>query len=140
MRICRHFAKHNNTTTPLPQLLETKQEAAASNDIFILQIIEKVEMMKSITFIAILLQFISLISAERISKKNTTNNRKGTNRNLRRDDLIRIAGSDRFDELLVASPSSAATATEDTDDRFSELLGGATSSSATATTPKPTSV
>ena len=32
-------------------------------------------MMKSITFIAILLQFISLINAERISKKST-NNRK----------------------------------------------------------------
>ena len=95
--------------------------------------------MNSITFIAILLQFISLpIYAERISKKST-NNRKSTNRNLRRDDLLRIAGgSDRFDELLVASPSSAATATEDSDDRFSELLGGATSSAA-AVTPKPTS-
>jgi len=89
--------------------------------------------MKSITFIAILLQFISLpINAERIS-----NNRKSTNRNLRRDDLLRIAGSDRFDELLVESPSSSSAAV-DTDDRFSELLGGATSS-ATATTPKPTS-
>jgi len=98
--------------------------------------------MKSITFIAILLQFISLINAEKISKKNTTTNnrnRKSTNRNLRRDDLLRIAGSDRFDELLVASPSSSAAADDtDTDDRFSELLGGATSS-ATATTPKPTS-
>ena len=96
-------------------------------------------MIKSITFIAILLQFISLnVNGERIFKKNT-NNRKGTKRNL---DLLRIAGgSDRFDELLVASPSSSAAAvdnTEDTDDRFNELLGGATSSSS-ATTPKPTS-
>jgi len=98
--------------------------------------------MKSITFIAILLQFISLpINAEKISKKSTNNrNRKSTNRNLRRDDLLRIAGSDRFDELLVASPSSSSAASdiEDTDDRFSELLGGAASSSS-ATTPKPTS-
>ena len=101
--------------------------------------------MNSITFIAILLQFISLqpyVNAERIFKKNTTNNRESTNRNLRRDDLLRIAGgSDRFDELLVASPSSSSAASdiEDTDDRFSELLGGASSSSSAAVTPKPTS-
>ena len=96
--------------------------------------------MKSITFIAILLQFISLpinAQAERIFKKNTTNNRKSTNRKLRRDDLLRIAGSDRFDELLGDASSSSAAATEDTDDRFNELLGGASSSS--AVTPKPTS-